>query len=475
MGELLEALRRNRDAGICPMHMPGHKRNTALFQMENPYGLDITEVEGFDNLHDAHGILRRAMDRAAALYGSAHTWFLVNGSSCGVLAAVAACTCWGDTILTARNCHKSLYNALYVNNLRAQYLTPPVLPGFEAAGGVTPQSVEEGLRAHPEAKLVVVTSPTYEGVISDISGIARAAHAHGVPLLVDEAHGAHLGLAEGFPQNAVQMGADLVVQSVHKTLPAFTQTALLHLNGDLVSPRAVERQLSLYESSSPSYLLMASIDSCVSFLTEQGREAFAAYGDRLHRFDEQAEKLRWLRLMGRCGDKSCRLGENGVFALDPSKLVISASKAGLSGPQLAEKLREAKIEPEMASREYVIAMTSLCDPEEHFRRLADALRALDHPFAAPRCADSPAAWTLPAQSMTIREAEDSEGTVLRAADALGRVCRETVFAYPPGIPLIVPGERIDGAFLDRVRRYRTAGVLLVNPRGDAAETVDAVR
>ena len=142
----------------------------------------------------------------------------------------------GDTILTARNCHKSLYNALYVNNLRAQYLTPPVLPGFEAAGGVTPQSVEEGLRAHPEAKLVVVTSPTYEGVISDISGIARAAHAHGVPLLVDEAHGAHLGLAEGFPQNAVQMGADLVVQSVHKTLPAFTQTALLHLNGDLVSP-----------------------------------------------------------------------------------------------------------------------------------------------------------------------------------------------------------------------------------------------
>ena len=206
MGELLEALRRNRDAGICPMHMPGHKRNTALFQMENPYGLDITEVEGFDNLHDAHGILRRAMDRAAALYGSAHTWFLVNGSSCGVLAAVAACTCWGDTILTARNCHKSLYNALYVNNLRAQYLTPPVLPGFEAAGGVTPQSVEEGLRAHPEAKLVVVTSPTYEGVISDISGIARAAHAHGVPLLVDEAHGAHLGLAEGFPQNAVQMG-----------------------------------------------------------------------------------------------------------------------------------------------------------------------------------------------------------------------------------------------------------------------------
>ena len=245
--------------------------------------------------------------------------------------------------------------------------------------------------------------------------------------------------------------------------------------GTWFPPRAVERQLSLYESSSPSYLLMASIDSCVSFLTEQGREAFAAYGDRIHRFDEQAEKLRWLRLMGRCGDKSCRLGENGVFALDPSKLVISASKAGLSGPQLAEKLREAKIEPEMASREYVIAMTSLCDPEEHFRRLADALRALDHPFAAPRCADSPAAWTLPAQSMTIREAEDSEGTVLRAADALGRVCRETVFAYPPGIPLIVPGERIDGAFLDRVRRYRMAGVLLVNPRGDAAETVDAVR
>ena len=247
------------------------------------------------------------------------------------------------------------------------------------------------------------------------------------------------------------MGADLVVQSVHKTLPAFTQTALLHLNGDLVPPARWNASSPCMRAAARPICSWRLLTAACHTSSRVPRMGIGSIG-LMSRRKNCAGCASWAA----AGDKSCRLGENGVFALDPSKLVISASKAGLSGPQLAEKLREAKIEPEMASREYVItldrvlemasreyviAMTSLCDPEEHFRRLADALRALDHPFAAPRCADSPAAWTLPAQSMTIREAEDSEGTVLRAADALGRVCRETVFAYPPGIPLIVPGER----------------------------------
>ena len=162
-----------------------------------------------------------------------------NGSSCGVLAAVAACTRWGDEVLVARNSHKSLYNALYQNNLQAHYLCPEQIPGFQAAGGITAQMVKHALQKHPNVKLIAITSPTYEGVVSDVKAIAYAAHARGIPLLVDEAHGAHLGLADGFPGGAVQAGADLVVQSVHKTLPSLTQTAVLHLNGSLVSPVSV--------------------------------------------------------------------------------------------------------------------------------------------------------------------------------------------------------------------------------------------
>ena len=476
METLYDKLRQYRDAGVCPMHMPGHKRDTARWQMENPYGLDITEIDGFDNLHDARGVLREAMDRAARLWGAEQTWFLVNGSSCGVLAAVAACTRWGDEVLVARNSHRSLYNALYQNNLRPRYLCPELIPGFGAAGGVTARQVEEALRTHSNVKLVAITSPTYEGVVSDVKGIAITAHRHGVPLLVDEAHGAHLGLAAGFPAGAVRSGADLVVQSVHKTLPSLTQTALLHRCGTLVSAAAVERQLSIYESSSPSYVLMAAIDRCAAFLEENGEQAFALYRENLRRFDEQTASLRALCLLGRGREAEGRPGRHGIHALDPSKLVIGAFGSGLTGPALMERLRrEDKIELEMAARTYAIAMTSLCDTRESLDRLASALLRLDASLAPPRAlAAAEPALPLPERVLTLREAEERRGRVLPLREAVGRISRETVFAYPPGIPLIVPGERLSAELADHLRLLAASGVALDNTRHGPADTLEVL-
>lgn len=470
MEGIYEALQRNRDSGRCPMHMPGHKRDVEQFQMDNPYGLDITEIHGFDDLHDADGLLRAAMERAADLYGAGRTWFLVNGSSCGVLAAVGACVHAGDEVLVARNSHKSLYNALYQNSLTPHYLCPSFLPGFGAAAGVEPQAVEAALQAHPQVKLVAVTSPTYEGVVSDIAAIAAVCHAHGVPLLVDEAHGAHLGLAEGFPGNAVQAGADLVVQSVHKTLPSLTQTALLHWNGDRVSPQRIERQLSIYESSSPSYILMASIDRCVSFLRQQGGSAFAAYRQRLAGFRQAAAGLSRLRLLGQEA-----VGEKGVFALDPSKIVISTRFVGMTGPEMAASLREKdNIELEMAARDYAIAMTSLCDSEENFHRLAQALLRADREAPPQPPAEEPEPPRLPRRAMTLRAAEEAPGRLLPLEQAAGRVSREAVFAYPPGIPLIVPGEYVEEGFPALLRSYQRAGVSLKNSRRAPVDFLDTV-
>ncbi|HPP85843.1 MAG TPA: aminotransferase class V-fold PLP-dependent enzyme, partial [Bacillota bacterium] len=216
---LQDALFLYRDSGIYPFHMPGHKRNAFLLDFPFDCGLDITEIDGFDNLHDANGILAQGMKRAALLYGSERTFYLINGSTCGILAAVTACVRKGDKVLMARNCHKSVYNAVMLNELCPVYLVPPV--GAEGiSGSIPPAEVEKALAENPDVRLVIVTSPTYEGVVSDIKAIAEIAHQRSVPLLVDEAHGAHFGFYEGFPESSVRLGADMVVHSLHKTLPA---------------------------------------------------------------------------------------------------------------------------------------------------------------------------------------------------------------------------------------------------------------
>ena len=227
MRYLDQALEAYGKSDVYPFHMPGHKRNPLPFP--EVYGIDITEIDGFDNLHHAEGILKEAQQRAADLYGSAHCYYLVNGSTCGILASICAAVKKRGRILAARNSHKAVYHALFLSELTAEYLYPAVTEcGIQ--GQITPRQVEDALKKDPETSAVVITSPTYEGVISDIEGIAKVAHVHGIPLIVDSAHGAHLGFGGEFPQNAVRLGADAVIESLHKTLPSFTQTALLHLN-----------------------------------------------------------------------------------------------------------------------------------------------------------------------------------------------------------------------------------------------------
>ena len=238
--------------GMYPLHMPGHKRRIAPAE-GLPYAWDVTEVPGTDDLHDASGILADAMARTARLFGAKRTWYLVNGSTCGILAGIRALAPHGSTIVAARNCHKSVFHAAELGELDVRWSTPPVEPEFGVFGSVPPQTVERALNEAPHARCVILTSPTYEGVVSDVAAIARICHARGVPLFVDEAHGAHLGLSPLFPGGALAAGADVVVQSAHKTLPSLTQTALLHIpEGSLADENEISRQLGIFETSSPS-------------------------------------------------------------------------------------------------------------------------------------------------------------------------------------------------------------------------------
>ena len=245
------------------MHMPGHKRNQKMMENDLPYEIDITEIDEFDDLHHADGIIREAQERAARLYCADETHFLVNGSTVGILSAIMGVTDKQDQILVARNCHKSVYHAIYLNELKPVYVYPEYDEKTGLNGEVRVDDITLLLDKNPNIKAVMIVSPTYDGVVSDVKKIAEVAHVHKIPLIVDEAHGAHFGFHPYFPKNANENGADIVIHSVHKTLPSLTQTALLHINETSVNREKVRMYLHMLQSSSPSYVLMASIDEFI--------------------------------------------------------------------------------------------------------------------------------------------------------------------------------------------------------------------
>ena len=526
--DLYERLTAYGRTDMLPFHMPGHKRNSGSFGFEDPFSFDITEIDGFDNLHHAEGILRSAMEEAAQIYGSERSWFLVNGSSSGLLAAISACVRRGGTILTARNCHKSVYHGIFLRGLTPSYLCPAGIPGFGAAGAVTPEMVRQGLQDCPQAEAVLITSPTYEGVCSDIAGIAEAAHEYGIPLIVDSAHGAHFpfwsteqnGKAEEcadggkapehdgaeepvlwkktLPHPALQSGADVVIESLHKTLPSLTQTAIIHKKSELVDEQRLSYFLQIYQSSSPSYVLMASIERCIAYMAgNDGKRAMKQYEERLFTLRTWIHSRKQIRLMTGA--------DGGGAAYDPSKLVLRVN--GLTGPELYDRLREQyHIQPEMCTETYVILMTSPADTEEMYQRLRRALEELDRgaETVQSKCENQAKAGCTnetrtggaetvqadcvnsvetgrdksvktgdPADNRSLCGLDSSHSVILPVpkvvmtpADAMeqpmetlpfsncaGRISGEFLYLYPPGVPVAAPGEEITEEIIGILKRY----------------------
>ena len=500
---LLERLTEYAGSDAYPFHMPGHKRREIPDGIPggfpDPYGIDITEIDGFDNLHHAEGILKDAMDEAAAIYGTDRSWYLVNGSTCGILSAVFATTENGGKILTARNCHKAVYHAICLNRLEAEYLYPEEITEFGINGGIRAEDVRKALEKDAmhcagnsgdvrgkitKIQAVLITSPTYEGVVSDIRAIADAAHEYGIPLIVDEAHGAHLEYADqchSFPKSALEYGADIVIQSLHKTLPCFTQTAILHVKGKFVDQDRVSRYLSMFQTSSPSYLFMAGMERCIRYMDGDGRNGMVRYEKRLERFMERMEGLQVLEVLDReiCGKYRT------VAGWDPSKIVVSTMRAeDFHGEELAETLRRKyHLEMEMTAPEYVIAMTSLMDTEEGFERLGTALLEIDGALRRrtesgrkeKAASETPegleSKLSHPVRRMLICEAMDADTERTAFQDTVGKVSAEFVYLYPPGIPIIAPGEVFTDAIVEKIMAYKAAGLLVQGPADPDADVI----
>ena len=331
-----------------PFHMPGHKRNLKIDPLLDEIAkVDITEITGFDDLHHPEEMIRDLMDNLKQIYGTEESYLLVNSSTAGNLSAIAALCKIGDKILVARNCHKSVYHAIELLGLDPVYIYPEV-DEDGICEGITKEQVEAVIKEEKMIKAMVLVSPTYEGRVSDIRGISDVLHQYDIPLIVDEAHGAHFIYHEAFPESAVSTGADIVIQSLHKTLPAMTQTGLLHLCTDCVSKEMMQKKLSIFQSSSPSYVLMSSIEQCIH-ICDGNRGYFQQYCERLWILREKLEKLQHIQL---------------VRTDDIGKLVFSVKNTMISGEKLFEILRDQyHLEMEMSELYYVIAMTSICDTQ----------------------------------------------------------------------------------------------------------------
>ena len=437
--------------------MPGHQGGLgAAPQLSDFLGskalqADITEVLGIDDLHQPYGQLGEAQRLAAKAFGADLTHFLVNGSTVGNHAMLLACTGPGDQVLVPRNAHRSVWGGLVLSGATAVTYLPSLDPDLGVHGVPTPQEIEQALDAFPEVKAVLVTSPSYHGHACDIEAVVQAIHSRGKLALVDEAWGAHLGFHPGFPCSAVHAGADLTVQSTHKMLPSLTQSAMLHVRGPRVDRPRLEAVLRTLQTSSPSALLVTSLDAARRHYACDGRDILS----QLASLASMAQRA--LRTLEGIFCQGAELDRSGTVppAWDPTHLVVSALGRGYTGYELEAALRhDHGQQVEMSDLFGVVLVLTSGHTEDHLNRFVSAIGSL-----SPREPKTVVAQPFPlaSQAFVPREAFMAPRRQVRRSDAVGRRAAETITLYPPGIPWILPGERIEGAVLSEMLARQQAG------------------
>ncbi len=434
---LVQRLVEFKNRNLFSFHVPGHKNGTLSGlpeQLRSALAYDFTELTGLDDLHQPAGVIQVAEQKLTTLYQADKSFFLVNGSTVGNLAMVYATCRENDIVIVQRNAHKSIFNALELTGARPVFVTPRWDENTKAAGTITESQVRKALTLYPEAKAVILTSPTYYGAIAEeLKEIIAICHAKGLPVLVDEAHGAHFVIGKPFPKSALTLGADVVVHSAHKTLPAMTMASFLHVKSTLVSIERVAHYLQILQSSSPSYLLMASLDDAREYVASFTVEATGAF------LENRKDMINRLTLI---------VGLEIVESTDPLKLMIRAK--GTSGFELQQVLEAEGVYPELADPYQVLFVLPLVKQAQGNRiqkiilKIERAVIALENGEKNGR-EEAPAPVLIEDISeprFIARELEKLDVEWINFERAIGQVAAATVTPYPPGIPLLLAGERI---------------------------------
>lgn len=449
---LFTALKNYVDTGVLPFHVPGHKQGRGLpefvrFVGKNVLGIDLTCMEDLDNICNPRGVIREAERLAAEAWGADHAHFLVNGTTSGIQAMIMSVCAPGDEIILPRNAHKSAIGGIILSGARPVYIEPDIDDYFGIAMGVSVESVTRALQHHPNAKAVFVINPTYYGIASPLVDIVRVAHAYGAAVIVDEAHGAHFCFHPELPPSGAEAGADLIATSAHKLAGSMTQSSLLLVNEGLVDPKRVKAVLNLTQTTSPSYVLLASLDVARKQMALQGRELV----------DKALQLSRWVRreLTAVPGltilDESV-LNERGCAALDPTKIVVNARELGFSGHELERLMRDRfRVQAELSDLYNALFLITLGDDLELVEQLVAGLKTIARERERLNVVKYPTHLPdLPEQVLSPEEAFYSETRSVLLSEAEGEISAEMIMAYPPGIPLICPGERLSREIIDYI-------------------------
>ncbi|SHF14435.1 arginine decarboxylase [Desulfofundulus australicus DSM 11792] len=452
---LLAALYAHCARNYAHLHVPAHRQGQAIFPEwqgnKEILQLDLTELPGLDDLHRPGGVIARAQALAAELFGAGQTFFLINGSTVGIMALLLALCSPGEEILLPRNAHRSVLGGLIFSGARPVFLEPVILDEFGIAAGPAPASVARALREHPQARGLLVIHPTYYGITADLPRLVELGHGLDRPVVTDEAHGVHFHFHEEFPPAALLCGVDATVQSMHKMGGSLTQSSFLHLKGKRIDAWKTARALSLLQSSSPSYLLLASLDGARRQLAVRGRDMLERALDLARETRRALSRLPGITVLG-----EEHLGRPGASRLDPTRLVICVRDLGLTGLQAARILaRDYRVQVEMADYYNLVVVIGIGTTPRDCRLLVRGLQEIACRERGRRAPEIyPERPPLPRVQLTPREAWLASSRSLPLKECAGHICAELVSVSPPGIPLLYPGEEIGPEMVDYLQWVR---------------------
>lgn len=447
---LIDGLKKYIRENNIRMHMPGHKAKEELKCLGGLIPeIDVTEVKGVDNLQNPEGIIKKSEENASRVFKAKETLYSVNGTTAGLYAAITSQVSRGEKILISRDSHKAVYQAVILGSLNCDYIYPKYDENVNMLIGITPKQIKEKLEQDKDIKAVVINYPSYYGVCSDIEGIARVVHNSGKILIVDEAHGAHLSFHNELPKSALESGADIVIQSSHKTLPAFTQSSMVHVGTDRVDMEKLKLHMNIYQTTSPSYILMSSLDYAVNYMDKFGYKGLDRVLKKIREMTYYLKKL---------GNVKIYNGEGQLpYDFDETKFLFSID--GLSGTRLESILREDyNIQVELSDNYYVLSLITALDEDEDLEKLKLAIEKIskrekyknetqDEKFLDIRNIE-------PKIVKTLDKAFYSEKNSVQLDKSKGSISGEFIIPYPPGIPILAPGEEVSFEIIDYIKHLK---------------------
>lgn len=473
---LMDAIREYDEKDVIPFDVPGHKHGKGTKELVDFFGervmrIDVNSMKCLDNIGNPVSVIKEAQDLLADAYGADHAFFLTNGTSSGVQAMIMSACQAGDKVILPRNAHKSAINALILGGITPVYVQPEMDENLGIAMGVTLDKIREAIAINPEAKAVFLINPTYYGASSNLKAIVELCHKNDMAVLVDEAHGAHLHFHEELPMSAMEAGADMSAVSLHKTGGSLTQSSGLLLKEGIIDKNRVKTILNLTTSTSASYLLMASLDGARKILATRGREILC----------EKLELVRWARkeinaIDGMYAFSTELVDKEGVFSFDETKLGINVSKLGLTGFQAYDILRdEYNIQVELGDIYNVLGIVSLGDSKDAIEALVDALKDISLKYKKEEFKCDLLALENPEVVIIPRDAFYMEKKILPLTDSVGEISGEYIMAYPPGIPILSPGERITKSIIDYIEVLKTQKSVLTDNHDPSGEYIKVLK